>query len=284
MCDATASDGDHFDNDYPINPCHIKIEVTEPFITNHDEERYQNIKVENSDNSWNEGTGALGLLPTIKEEPCDNLMELLSTIKEEPYEVEEEDDNNNCAMSTSQEGHQHLSKCSTCDKVMKPSSLKLHEMVHKNGRIYECTICNKRFAYSYYLKIHHQMHVGQKKHECEACGKRFRYASSLVAHKQCHLNAPVMECKVCLKTLKVSSYKQHELVHRLGKQYECSVCHKKFAYSYYLKTHMLTHTNERPHVCVKCSKSFKVAQSLKQHCNRCDKLYDNKDNLEHKTD
>ena len=56
-------------------------------------------------------------------------------------------------------------------------------------------------------------------------------------------------------------------MHLHQKEFECEMCHRKFAHKQYLKEHMNTHTKIEPYVCDQkgCNMSFKQRSILSLH-------------------
>jgi uncharacterized Zn-finger protein len=80
--------------------------------------------------------------------------------------------------------------CFKCHRVYADAEkLKRHvNNTHNKLKRFECTICDKRFAYKHILQEHQNLHFGLKPHACTECDKRFAARSNLIQHKRRHVN------------------------------------------------------------------------------------------------
>jgi len=105
-----------------------------------------------------------------------------------------------------------------------------------------CTICGLSFTTTYLSHHMRRMHDRENsfyKYGCHFCDRRFEHPKRLRAHLlQVHMPDK--------------------------KDYECNLCHKKYASARMLKSHEATHFS--PTIkCSKCDKLFKTRNNLKQH-------------------
>ncbi|MCL4121307.1 UNVERIFIED_CONTAM: hypothetical protein GTU68_031718 [Idotea baltica] len=70
------------------------------------------------------------------------------------------------------------------------------------------------------------------------------------------------ECYHCFDQ---SSRNNHLKIHKGEKDYECSVCLKKFLVKASFLRHLRVHTQEKPFQCPHCKHRFKEQGSLKRH-------------------
>lgn len=119
--------------------------------------------------------------------------------------------------------------CSKCGKVFKKvSHLKRHEKTHENNRKYKCSICPRSFQSEETLKGHMNRHNGIKPHSCPLCPKSFAHLSTLTAHIKVHQRDKFL-CPTCGKKFDSSTNLDQHMRRHLGlKQFECTMCPRKF--------------------------------------------------------
>ena len=53
--------------------------------------------------------------------------------------------------------------------------------IAKNGKTFQCTICQKMFSRLNFLKIHERLHTGILPFECATCRQKFKLKAALHA-------------------------------------------------------------------------------------------------------
>uniref|UniRef100_A0A336KCP9 CSON007065 protein n=1 Tax=Culicoides sonorensis TaxID=179676 RepID=A0A336KCP9_CULSO len=110
--------------------------------------------------------------------------------------------------------------------------------VHHKNYIYQCEICDKKFASKEILKHHALTHVKTCNFECPTCGSKFRSLRHLGYHKRSVHNDKKLPCTVCDKTFKNRKHlQQHKLTH-LPNAYQCPVCPKSYSLGATLRVHV----------------------------------------------
>ena len=112
----------------------------------------------------------------------------------------------------------------------------IRDRSHSGEKLFECTVCSKRFTQSAHLAKHSRIHSGEKPYKCPECDKKFSLSHSLTTHMR---------------------------VHTGDKPYKCSLCDKSFSASSNLQSHKHhAHGNRRPYDCRYCGKMFKRSQRV----------------------
>ncbi|RVE47659.1 hypothetical protein evm_007756 [Chilo suppressalis] len=98
-------------------------------------------------------------------------------------------------------------------------------------------------------------------------------------------------CSICDKRYTRSNdLSRHERIHTEEKPYKCNICDKRFTETSSLCKHQRIHTGEKPYKCNVCDKRFAISDNLSRHqrihtgekpyeCNVCDKRFTTSDNL-----
>lgn len=79
--------------------------------------------------------------------------------------------------------------CPLCpQRFITSSALSRHKKtVHKQGELYECTVCFRKFNVAYNMRAHMVTHTGIRPHNCQYCKADFQRKNKLVAHiKEVH--------------------------------------------------------------------------------------------------
>ena len=113
--------------------------------------------------------------------------------------------------------------------------------MEENSFSFTCSHCPKSFELEKQLHIH--VKQSHKKIECQICGGFFDGINNLIGHKR----------------------KMHKKNEKTAKQFECSVCPKKFRIKGDLTLHMsIIHEQKTRKTCPECGKLF-FKTDLKDH-------------------
>lgn len=115
--------------------------------------------------------------------------------------------------------------------------------------------------------------VRNSKLTCEICHKTLSSKSAFIAHLKIHDGVKPYTCLTCGRSFRKGSHlKDHIETHRgdaRKRDFECSICQKKFFDRRVMRSHMKTHlnlgTNFRQFKCETCQKSFKRKSHLQEH-------------------
>ena len=163
-------------------------------------------------------------------------------------------------------------KCGFCTEIFTSMlDLKSHNAVnHASEKIFNCGFCEIQMQfdnfkeYSDHLNI---LHNEKPKPFCDMCQIDFETEEKLAEHLEKIKHK--ITCDGCGKIFSIEKYlKQHQQKSSCNlteKQYECSVCLKKYFSEYGLRRHLLTHENLYPFKCDHCEKCFKRRDNLKRH-------------------
>ena len=161
-------------------------------------------------------------------------------------------------------GASDLYQCRVCDvKFACPSHLEKHMRVHPGEKPYKCSFCDGKFRTESALKMHDLSHKGLLP-QCRVCGGRY---ACLSAHMKLHSTDNFKHvCSICNKAFrKPYTLKKHMMVHSDERPYTCADCGGRFRTSTHLKKHMVTHTKEKNEVCTVCGKTFALKEGLRNH-------------------
>jgi len=126
-----------------------------------------------------------------------------------------------------------------------------HLICHQVARQREyCDICFKEFRNKVSLKTHRNMvHKLGKKYPCSHCDKVLYSSQYLKKHEATHEGIRFREviCKYCGKSIEYSKIKNHELTHTGEKPFQCPECNYRCIQRSNLRIHMKgVHGTELP--------------------------------------
>ena len=111
--------------------------------------------------------------------------------------------------------------------------------------------------------------VTRRNNRCSFCGNLFSRADHKKQHENLvHKGIKEFDCSLCGKKFGNKQGKEyHERSHLNLKPFQCLSCGKNFTSSSYLIVHKRTHTGELPYVCQykDCKKSFRSASQRRTH-------------------
>ena len=117
-----------------------------------------------------------------------------------------------------------------------------HMYIHTD-KLFNCSECDKKFAFKSTLQAHKKAHSKVKMHSCfsEGCAKKYKWAQDLHRHIKKHLNI-VFHCSVC-------DYSSHEKRR--------------------VKGHFIKHIDIKKYVCKQCNYSCKYRTQWTRHLEKC---------------
>jgi uncharacterized Zn-finger protein len=141
-------------------------------------------------------------------------------------------------------------KCLICDSIMMYGSRKQHENIHKNERIYQCSLCKESFNQPGHLKTHMvHRHSDKPKLECPICFKKFAVGWNLRTHIKTHEQNKIFQCTYpnCDKEFyQKINFELHVKNIHLNERSICEFCEKPFNSKYQVFHHtQLYHPTQR---------------------------------------
>ena len=144
----------------------------------------------------------------------------------------------------------------------------LNDKDGKSKKYFNCTQCEKVFAFSSGLSQHKRFYHGKEiDKECKKCNKVFSNANNLNTHVQSNHENRRFNCDNCEKSFTFSSglSKHKRFYHSKESDTQCKQCNKVFSTTQSLNTHFQSvHENIRFN-CDNCEKSFTFPSGLSQH-------------------
>lgn len=89
--------------------------------------------------------------------------------------------------SDCRKGFTHPNDFETHHCINREENLQVHQHIHVEEKLYQCSECEKSFAFHSTLQIHQLIHTEEKMHHCSQCGKSFRQQSNLQIHECVHM-------------------------------------------------------------------------------------------------
>lgn len=130
--------------------------------------------------------------------------------------------------------------CEICGKSMTKQKMYYHIRKHHDGiqKIFECTLCLKKFVTKSELNIHGRVHSNERPYQCDLCSKAFRQNSHLLEHRKIHTGAKPHKCRFCEKSFAIrGNLREHERIHTGETPYSCNFCPLKFSNSKAIRRH-----------------------------------------------
>jgi len=131
---------------------------------------------------------------------------------------------------------------------------------HSGQKLFQCTVCGKRFITSGHLDEHRRTHSGEKPYKCHVCDQAFSQ-SGHYTHTRVHTGEKPHKCSECDTDKHFSDFsslcRHKHSVHSNTKPYRCPNCGKLFKLNHQLKRHVRIHTDAKPCSCRHCSERFR---------------------------
>lgn len=129
-------------------------------------------------------------------------------------------------------------------------------------------LSDRKFLGKRSLEEHMNFHLNIRPYTCEVetCKKSFIYEQSYKNHKKLHLGKD-FECSICRKRFITSTNLKYHLtrVHQGVKKYACNQCDKSYFTLQHLKVHQLSHLEKKAYTCDVCNRGITHYASLLSH-------------------
>ncbi len=146
---------------------------------------------------------------------------------------------------------EHAKKPKECE-----TKLRIHLIIHMDGKPYYCAICRKTFSMSKHLVIHMKNHSWNKCNICTPGNFEFSCSTQLRMHFITHMDGKPYHCTICGKSfIKSKHFVIHNKNHSLN---ICDICTTgKFELTCLtpLRMHLINHMDGKPCHCNVCGKS-----------------------------
>lgn len=164
--------------------------------------------------------------------------------------------------------------CIVCKKSFSRSTLLYrHEKIHTDPKIprHHCEECDRIYLNIRDYEKHIQIHTKNRRFECSFCEKRFAFKQGLERHQTIHDNESQPHgCLYCeLRFPSAARLQRHLSNEHAGKRpFPCSKCSKRFMLSHHLYRHMrTTHDIQQVYYrCPQCEVDFGDREEFFTHC------------------
>lgn len=173
-------------------------------------------------------------------------------------------------------------KCAHCVQIFSSKEARDDHCLKCDSKKFQCSHCEKKFAFERQLKRHISLVEGIKSHKCYFCDKCFVNRTELNVHSRVHTNERPYFCSFpgCGKTFRTNSHRSsHMDTHNTEKNFKCSECEEVF------QTRSLRRIHEKSHItgsisCELCPKEFGQRSHYVRHVNKVHHLQCTSLNLE----
>ncbi|KAA0193344.1 hypothetical protein HAZT_HAZT010090 [Hyalella azteca] len=135
-----------------------------------------------------------------------------------------------------------------------PTSGDGQNMGRTSKRILLCQVCGKLLHGVSSLKTHLLTHAPTKPYACDVCHRRFKRRTYLNQHALTHTNR------------RPHTLANHAKTH-VPKKFKCTFCPMDFHSELKYTSHLKKHSNPKPHSCTLCPKKFAFTYQLNKHIN-----------------
>ncbi|KAG8147461.1 hypothetical protein E2320_022957, partial [Naja naja] len=133
-------------------------------------------------------------------------------------------------------------------------------------RKFQCTECNRSFAFEGQLSQHLLIHVPGTQFHCTECNLCFSSQKALTVHERVHAVDWPLHCSACNRTfLDTAAFDQHQLSHAPGQVCRCVECSVYFTDPAALAEHKRMHSEDWPFRCAQCDRTFVHEGLLLEH-------------------
>jgi len=158
--------------------------------------------------------------------------------------------------------------CELCgDKFKTKGSLTIHSSKHMTDRSFVCDECGFQTKNKYLLKAHLNTHKDVKQFQCTQCPKSFNHQFILDKHVRIHTGERPFACEECGTdfTSGIHLRRHTKTVHKLARDFMCTICSAPFKRLGELKRHIILHSGEKPFECRTCGESFRHREAGRRH-------------------
>ncbi|XP_048002469.1 zinc finger protein 700-like isoform X2 [Leguminivora glycinivorella] len=170
--------------------------------------------------------------------------------------------------------------CNQCDKWLFINQMKVHQLTHKDERLFKCSECEKSFKTQLNLTTHiARVHSPEDAMMyCAQCDKQFKNMFSYSYHlRNASGHVPkerlMYKCTQCERQFRIRSQlaRHVEAAHSHERRHECQVCREMFKSAKSRRRHVrLVHENyiaPKDKICDYCGKAFRAKKTLSDHIN-----------------
>ncbi|XP_042329199.1 zinc finger and SCAN domain-containing protein 31-like isoform X2 [Sceloporus undulatus] len=157
-----------------------------------------------------------------------------------------------------------LAQCGMCENVKDQENLGDHQYSRK--RKFQCTECNRSFAFQGQLTQHLLVHAPGMQFNCDECNLSFSSQKALTVHKRVHSLDWPLHCSACNRSFTdAASFERHQQTHAPGKVHRCLECNVYFTNPIALIEHKRMHSEDWPFRCTQCDRTFVHEGLLNEH-------------------
>ncbi|XP_062978601.1 zinc finger protein 398-like isoform X2 [Elgaria multicarinata webbii] len=177
--------------------------------------------------------------------------------------------------------HQYSRKrkfqCTECNRSFAfQGQLSQHLLIHTPGTQFHCAECNLCFSSQKALSVHERIHAVDWPLHCSACNRSFTDTAAFERHQQSHAPGQVRRCLECnVYFTDPAALAEHKRMHSQDWPFRCAQCDRTFVHQGLLMEHLQNHSRTRSRRCHICGSWLSYKGVLKHngaqlyHCKKC---------------